>query len=85
MKLNRFNQLLESTMGNVKRVINEDTEEDYKREARIELYRLGYTPLVLSFLSAKELANKLREENKRRFGSYDEWERLADKLDRFDN
>ena len=69
----------------VKRVINEDTEEDYKREARIELYRLGYTPLVLSFLSAKELANKLREENKRRFGSYDEWERLAKKLDRFDN
>ena len=68
----------------VKRVINEDTEEDYKREARIELYRLGYTPLVLSFLSAKELANKLREENKRRFGSYDELERLADKLDRFD-
>ena len=69
----------------VKRVINEDIEERYKREARIELYRLGYTPLVLSFLSAKELANKLREENKRRFGSYDEWERLADKLDRFDN
>ena len=69
----------------VKRVINEDIEERYKREARIELYRLGYTPLVLSFLSAKELANKLREENKRRFGSYDEWERLANKLDRFDN
>ena len=69
----------------VKRVINEDIEEQYKREARIELYRLGYTPLVLSFLSAKELANKLREENKRRFGSYDEWERLAKKLDRFDN
>jgi predicted nucleic acid-binding protein len=69
----------------VKRVINEDIEERYKREARIELYRLGYTPLVLSFLSAKELANKLREENKRRFGSYDELERLADKLDRFDN
>ena len=68
----------------VKRVINEDIEERYKREARIELYRLGYTPLVLSFLSAKELANKLREENKRRFGSYDEWERLAKKLDRFD-
>ena len=68
----------------VKRVINEDIEEQYKREARIELYRLGYTPLVLSFLSAKELANKLREENKRRFGSYDELERLADKLDRFD-
>ena len=67
----------------VKRVINEDIEEDYKREARIELYRLGYTPLVLSFLSAKELADKLREENKRRFSSYDELERLADKLDRF--
>jgi len=69
----------------VKRVINEDIEERYKREARIELYRLGYTPLVLSFLSAKELANKLREENKRRFSSYDELERLADKLDRFNN
>lgn len=67
----------------VKRVINEDIEEDYKREARIELYRLGYTPLVLSFLSSKELADKLREENKRRFSSYDELERLADKLDRF--
>lgn len=67
----------------VKRVINEDKEEKYKREARIELYRLGYTPLVLQDLSAKELANKLRRENKNRFSSHDEWESLADKLDRF--
>ena len=69
----------------VKRVINEDVEENYKREARIELYRLGYSPLVLTHLSSKELAKKLREENKDRSNLYDEWEVLAKKLDRFDN
>ena len=69
----------------VKRVINEDIEENYKREARIELYRLGYSPLVLTHLSSKELAKKLREENKDRSNLYDEWEVLAKKLDRFDN
>ena len=69
----------------VKRVINEDKEEKYKREARVELMRLGYTPLVLQDLSAKELARSLRRENKNRFSSHDEWESLADKLDRFGN
>jgi len=68
----------------VRRVINEDMES-YKIEARITLYRLGYTPLVLKHLSSKELAKKLREENKDRFSSNDEWERMADKLDRFDD
>ena len=68
----------------VKRVINEDME-NYKIEARIALYRLGYTPLVLKHLSSKELAKKLRQENKGRFSSNDDWERMADKLDRFDD
>ena len=81
----RIVRLTESDLTRiVKRVINEDME-NYKIEARIALYRLGYTPLVLKHLSSKELAKKLRQENKDRFSSHDEWERLADKLDRFDD
>ena len=43
----------------VRRVINEDMES-YKIEARITLYRLGYTPLVLKHLSSLYFAVRPR-------------------------
>lgn len=64
----------------VKRVIEED-KESLEREARIILNRIGYSMLLLKDYTRKELAKRLRQENKDRFSLHDEWEELADKLD----
>ena len=64
----------------VKRVIKED-KESLEREARIILNRIGYSMLLLKDYTRKELAKRLRQENKDRFSLHDEWEELADKLD----
>jgi hypothetical protein len=63
----------------VKRVINEN-KESLEREARIILNRLGYGMTGLKENTPKELAKKLRQESKDRFGK-EEWEELADKLE----
>ena len=64
----------------VKRVIKEN-KEGLEREARIILSRLGYRMVGLKEDTPKELARKLRQENKDRFSNHEEWEKLADKLE----
>jgi hypothetical protein len=74
-------RLTESDLTKIVNRVIKENKESLEREARIILSRLGYGMIGLKENTPKELARKLRQENKNRFSSHEEWEKLADKLD----
>ena len=74
-------RLTESDLTRIVIRVIKENKESLEREARIILSRLGYRMTGLKEDSAKELARKLRQENKDRFSNHEEWEKLANKLE----